>query len=78
MQKFFEFFKHKGALATVIGLLFAIPVNAKMIYSFYLNVDLSKDQLWTACILNAIAVVWFILPSVIKIESKFLNVIIED
>ena len=78
MNKFITFFKNKGILATLIGLAFAVPVNIRIMYLFYNNVDISKNQLWTACILNAIAMVWFILPSKFEIISKLFTVKIED
>ena len=78
MNKLFSIFQHKGILATIIGLIFALPINIKMIFSFYKNIELTNGQLWAAVILNAIAMVWFILPSKIIISSKFLNVTIED
>ena len=78
MNKFISFFKNKGILATMIGLVFAAPINIYVIISFYKNIELSKGQLWTAIILNGISIVWFILPSKIEIKSKILNLIIED
>lgn len=83
MEKLINFFKHKGILATLIGLAIAAPVNIRMLYLFFTlpldgKTEIPSGLLWIAAIMNGIAMVWFILPSVIIFKSKILEIRIED
>ena len=89
-----EFFKnHKGAIATLLGLFIAVPVNVyAIIFLFSLKPDdlpvqaeiVEKYFTWLKIIfsgfsiMNLIAIVWFILPSKIEISGKIINIKLED
>lgn len=77
-MKFIEFFKNKGVLATIIGLIFAAPINVIIFLRFMKSIELSNEQLITAWALNLIGIVWFMLPSKIEIVSKLLTFKLED
>jgi integral membrane sensor domain MASE1 len=78
LQKIINLLERKGIIATLIGLLFALPINIRIVYAFYKNIELSNGQLMTACVMNCIACVWFILPSAIIIKSKLMSIEIKD
>ena len=78
MIKFLAFFKNKGVLCTILGILFATPVNIKIILNFYKQVEMTNQILMAACVLNIIGMFWVMLPSVIVIKSKLLEIRIED
>ena len=69
---------NKGAMATIIGILFALPVNIFFMVQFFKDNAMSVDQLKSICTMNGIAIVWFILPSVIEIKSKLFSITIKD
>lgn len=68
----------KGKIASLIGFLMAFPVNAVFVVMFFMDMSFSDDQLKTALIINAIAMTWFILPSKVRIDGKFIKVELED
>ena len=70
--------ENKGRLATIIGLIFALPVEIKLTLSFYRNIELTRGQLITAAVLNGIAIIWFILPSIIEIKAGKFHFIVKD
>lgn len=71
--------KEKGKIATLIGMFLSFPVNVYALYSLFTNTNLTESQLWQIVIINAIGMVWFILPSEITIKSgKGLEIIIKD
>ena len=78
MSKLIEFFKNKGVLATATGLIFALPINIKLTTAFFKNVEMSDGQLKTAAIMNLIAMLWFMLPSLIEIKSNLFTITIKD
>ncbi len=79
MSKLWKLLAEKGKIATVIGLLLSLPANGLALWSLFFDKNLSHDQLWQIVIINAIGMVWFILPSKISIKSgKGLEIIIED
>lgn len=69
----------KGKLATIIGVLFAIPANAWAIWKLYAGVLVTVDELWVVVIMNIASIAWFILPSEISLKSgKGLELTIKD
>ena len=69
----------KGKFATIIGLLFALPVNIRFIIAFFNGVEYSRESLINLAVMNCIAMVWFILPSRVTIRAgeKF-EITVED
>lgn len=78
MEKFIAFFKSKGVIATLIGILISLPANFIAIRDFMNNVEMSEGKLIAVVVFNIVAMGWVILPSRIEIKSKILNFIIED
>ena len=74
----FKFFKKKGVIATIIGLVFALPINIKFIIAFYNSIELSRDQLEAIALINVLCMAWFMLPSEIEIKSKIFTMVIKD
>ena len=68
----------KGKFATIIGFFFAVPANVKFLFAFFQGTDYSRESLLNLCILNGIAMVWFILPSSITIKGSPFEIIIKD
>ena len=68
----------KGRIATIIGLLFALPYNARFMWDFFHGVEYSRGQLEMVVIVNAIGWIWFILPSKITISGPKFNLTVED
>lgn len=78
-MKFWNLLAEKGKIATLIGLCLSAPVNGFAIVSLFGDIQLSEAQLWQMVIINAIGMVWFILPSEISIKyGKGLEIIIKD
>lgn len=78
MSKFIAFMEKKGILATIIGLLFATPINIRLCFNFYHSIAMTDGQLKTAAVMNLIAMCWFMLPSEISIKSKLFTLVIKD
>ncbi len=78
MNKLIAILEKKGILATLIGIMFAAPINAKLCYNFYRSISMTDGELKTAAVMNLIGMLWFMLPSVIEIKSKLFEVIIKD
>lgn len=68
----------KGRIATIIGFLFAVPVNAKFLYMFFKGFELTNQMLISMMVYNAIGMVWFILPSRISLKSEKFTLEVED
>lgn len=77
-MKLWDMLDKKGRVATIIGFMFAIPVNAKFLYLFFKGVELTNGMLTSMMVYNAIGMVWFILPSKILVKSDKLTIEIED
>lgn len=79
MGKLWKLLAEKGKIATVIGFCLSAPVNGFALWSLFTDIQLSESQLWQIVIINAVGMVWFILPSEITIKSgKGLEIIIKD
>ena len=78
MNKLIEFFKHKGVIATWIGIAFTVPVNIIIIRYMLKDIEPERSRLIWAAALNFIGMIWFILPSKIEIISKLFTVKLED
>ncbi len=78
MNKLVSFLEKKGIIATILGMVFAFPVNAKLCYAFYKSIDMTKDQLTTAAVMNLIAMFWFMLPSIIELKAGNIQFTIKD
>ncbi len=70
--------ENKGKIATLIGFLLSLPVNIKYIYLFFTGAIFTEDNLKAIIVINIVAMIWFILPSVIRIKSDKLTIEIED
>ena len=69
----------KGRIATLIGFGLTFPVNGWSMVAFFSDWNVPEAKLWQIVIINAVGMVWFILPSKIIIESgKGLKIQIED
>lgn len=78
MNKFIKVFEKKGIIATIIGLIFAIPVNARLTYLIIKNSEVNRSVLEIAIVMNLISMIWFMLPSEISINFGKFNIIIKD
>ena len=82
-NRFMRFFKSKGILSTMLGILFAGSINLKVIMDFWDN-SYPTDQTQATIIaiiaftMNVIGWGWVMLPSVIKLKAKMLEFTIED
>lgn len=85
--------KYKGTIATLLGLLIAIPANIYLlIFLFGLSVEsipnLKEEaekyftflQIFGVFVgsINLIAIVWYILPSEIEIDGKIIKIKMKD
>lgn len=70
--------EQKGKFATIIGFIFALPVDIKFIWELFHNTEFTKEYLMAVIVLNIVAMAWFILPSKISIKAKSLEITIED
>jgi hypothetical protein len=77
-MKLWDILAEKGKIATVIGFVFAIPANGWAMWKLYRGTIVTVDQLWIVVVINAIAIVWFVLPSSIIIKSTRLQIEIKD
>lgn len=77
----------KGKFATIIGLLFATPYNAKFMWDFFSgsfvnlfieNQDKAFAYLVALAVINGIAMAWFILPSRVTFEGGKFKFLVED
>lgn len=68
----------KGKIATLIGLLLALPSNIWFLWKFFHLSELSVSTLESLAIINGLAMFWFMMPSTIKIVSKALTIEIID
>ncbi|MCP4990797.1 MAG: hypothetical protein GY928_33590 [Colwellia sp.] len=78
MKKLWEMLEKKGKIATIIGFVLSLPVNAKFVYLFFTNQIFKEDFLKAVIVVNIVAMVWFILPSKISLKSEKLTIEIED
>jgi hypothetical protein len=78
MNKILTILEKKGSIATVIGFLFALPVNTFFTIQFFRNNVMDDAQLKGIIVMNIIGMCWFILPSVIEIKSKLFEITIKD
>ena len=78
LNKLWQELDHKGRIATIIGILFALPYNARFMYHFFTGVFYSREGLETVIIVNVLAMIWFILPSKIIIKGPKFELIVED
>ncbi len=70
--------KEKGKIATIIGFLLSFPVNFWALICLFSGSIVTENQLWQIVIINAVGMVWFILPSKIIIEGKGIKIQVED
>lgn len=68
----------KGKFATLIGLAFALPVNIRFTIAFFKGIEYSREGLENLVIMNAIAMLWFILPSRVSIKGGKFEIVVED
>jgi hypothetical protein len=68
----------KGKISTIIGLVLSFPINGYALFAFFTKTALTQDQLWQIVIVNAVGMVWFILPSTIRIKGKGFEVEVID
>lgn len=68
----------KGKISTLIGFLFAFPVNGKFLWDFYRNVIYSPDKLMMIVFINIVSMIWFILPSSIIIKGGNFEIEVKD
>ncbi len=77
----------KGKIATIIGAVFAFPVNCKFLFDFFSggffdlfleSQDRAMAYLLAVAAVNGVAMVWFILPSRISIKGGKFEMVVED
>lgn len=69
----------KGKIATIIGLVFAFPINIKFTIDYFMRaVEYTRGELTALCVFNAVAMVWFILPSRVIIKGPKIEITVED
>jgi hypothetical protein len=78
MKKFIEFFKSKGALATILGITFGTAVDTVVFFRLLRQYKFSEFELTLIIALNLLAMGWVILPSIILIKAKVFEFRIED
>ncbi len=78
MKKLWTMLEKKGKIATIIGFVLSLPVNAKFIYLFFKGSVFEDNNLKAIIVINVVAMIWFILPSKIIIKSEKLTIEIED
>ena len=77
-KAFWTLLAEKGKLASVVGFFLAFPVNIRFVIDFYQGNVYDYNSLQTIVIINVIAMVWFILPSAIKMSAGKFNLEITD
>lgn len=78
MKKLWGILAEKGKLATLIGFGLTFPVNCWSMVAFFSGWNVPEAKLWQIVIINAVGMVWFILPSKIIIEGKGIKIQVED
>ena len=68
----------KGKIATGLGLVFAGPINLKVVIDFCRDITYSTERLYQVIAYNAIAYAWFILFSMIKVKFGQLEIEVKD
>lgn len=68
----------KGKFASMLGFFFAAPANGWALYNVYNGLIVTLNQMYVVTLINAISIVWFILPSKISIKWKSGEIIVED
>lgn len=65
--------ERKGFIATIVGVIFIVPILCRAVLMYFNKPAFSVEELWTIIALNDIAWVWVILPSEVLIEvlNKF-------
>ena len=69
---------HKGRIATIIGIFFSLPYNIKFVIDFLIGIEIAQEVLYQMMAVNAISMVWFILPSSVIISGKGFSFEIKD
>lgn len=77
-EKLWAMLEAKGKFATAMGVLLAIPVNARAVWEYFTNVEMTEAKLYALVIVNMIGWVWVILPSKISVKGKAFEFTIED
>lgn len=73
-----EIVEKKGIIASIIGFILALPVNAYTIYLFFADKGLSENQIDIFIWVNIVAWIWVILPSSITITGPKFTLEIKD
>lgn len=70
--------EHKGRIATVIGLVWALPFNIKTTIDWFSGIFYNHEQLYVVIVVNMLAMFWFILPSMLLIKGPKFEIRVED
>lgn len=68
----------KGKIATLIGMAMSFPVNGKFMIDFFLGAPWGHELLTALAVINGVAMIWFILPSRLKITGPKISIEVED
>ncbi len=78
MSKLWLLLAEKGKWASIIGFLMALPINIWFVVVFFMSNEFTDGDLKAALVVNAIAMMWFILPSRVKISGKNFTMEVDD
>lgn len=68
----------KGKIATIIGMCFICPINAKVVFDFFIGSDYTKEKLTQVVVYNIIAYAWFIMISYAKAKFGTFELEVKD
>lgn len=78
-DKIWTLLGEKGKIATLIGLIHIIPINSVALFQYFKDIEMLTEQRLTAVfMLNIIGIVWFMLPSYIKLKGKTFELELKD
>lgn len=69
---------HKGRFATIIGMIFCLPVNVRFLFDFFGGEWYTREQMEVVIFVNIIAMIWLILPSTFSIKGSNFEMMIKD
>jgi len=73
-----DFLTHKGWITTILGAFIGFPVGTAMIIKYFTNPEFTQGELLTTCVIQALAMMFVILPSKVLIETKIGKIEVTD
>lgn len=78
METLKEFLTHKGWIASMLGVVFILPINVFVVIRYFKKSGFSEVELITIATLNVLAMIWMILPSKVILKALKFEFSIED